>query len=152
MRPIPDIETGFYDWMLGTFRQRNFSNGGLCHILRALIFEAHLKLPGYRSFAALDRAYAHSLAARCNGYALNTLRSALDYVARTPVERIDINRGLLADLTAHELAEERKLTAQVLAFFVSVRGRSGLVPEFVESFENSWTAAPCDFEAMVPIS
>jgi anaerobic magnesium-protoporphyrin IX monomethyl ester cyclase len=142
----------FYDWMLATFRQRNFSNGGLCHILRALIFEGHLKLPGYRSFAALDRAYAHSLAARCNGYALNTLRSALDFVARTPVERIDINRGYLAELTAHELAEERKLTAQVLAFFVSVRERCGLDPEFAESFANSWTAAPRDIEAAVPIN
>jgi 4-alpha-glucanotransferase len=61
-----------------------------------------------------------------NGYALNTLRSALDYIARTPVERIEIDRGYLADLTAHELAAERKLTAQVLSFFVSVRERSGL--------------------------
>jgi anaerobic magnesium-protoporphyrin IX monomethyl ester cyclase len=142
----------FYDWLLGTFRQRNFSNGGLCHILHALTFEAHLKLPGYRSFAALDRAYVHSLAARCNGYALNTLRSALDFVARTPVARIDVNRGYLAELTAHELAEERKLTAQVLAFFVSVRERCGLAPEFAESFANSWTAAPRDIEAAVPIN
>ena len=142
----------FYDWMLATFRQRNFSNGGLCHILRALIFEAHLRLPGYRGFAALDRAYAHSLAARCNGYALNTLRAAVDYFARTPVERIDINRGYLAELTAHELAEERKLTAQVLAFFVSVRERSGLTQEFAGSFENSWTAGPRDIEAAVPIN
>ena len=142
----------FYDWMLATFRQRNFSNGGLCHILRALIFEAHLKLPGYRGFGALDRAYAHSLAARCNGYALNTLRAALDYVAATLAERIEIDRGYLADLTAHELAEERKLTEQVLAFFVSVRQRSGLAPEFAKSFESSWTAAPRDIEATVPIS
>jgi anaerobic magnesium-protoporphyrin IX monomethyl ester cyclase len=142
----------FYDWMLATFRQRNFSNSGLCHILRALVFEAHLKLPGYRSFAALDRAYTHSLTARCNGYALNTLRSALDYCARTPPERIEIDRGYLAELTAHELSEERRLTAQVLAFFVSVRQRSGLVSEFAESFENSWTATPRDIEAAVPIN
>ena len=60
----------------------NFTNQGLCHILRALVFEAHLRLPGYRSFTPLDRAYVHSLTARCNGYALNTLRAALDYVAR----------------------------------------------------------------------
>jgi hypothetical protein len=138
--------------MLATFRHRNFSNGGLCHILRALVFEAHLKLPGYRSFTALDRAYAHSLAARCNGYALNTLRAALDYVAATPTERIEIKRGYLADLTAHELAEERKLTEQVLAFFVSVRQRCGLAPEFAKSFESSWTATPRDIEATVPIS
>jgi methylmalonyl-CoA mutase cobalamin-binding subunit len=142
----------FYDWMLATFRQRNFSNGGLCHILRALVFEAHLKLPGYRSFAALDRAYVHSLTARCNGYALNTLRLALDYVVRTPADRIQINRGYLADLTASELARERKLTEQVLAFFVSVRERCGLASELAESFENSWTASPRDMETMVPVN
>jgi radical SAM superfamily enzyme YgiQ (UPF0313 family) len=142
----------FYDWMLATFRQRNFSNAGLCHILRALVFEAHLKLPGYRSFAALDRAYAHTLTARCNGHALNTLRSALDYIARTPVERIEIDRGYLADLTAHELAMERELTAQVLSFFVSVRERSGLTAEFAESFENSWTAGSREMETAVPIN
>jgi hypothetical protein len=142
----------FYDWMLTTFRRRNFSNGGLCHILRALVFEAHLRLPGYRSFAPLDRAYVHSLTARCNGYALNTLRAALEYVARTPVERIDIGRGFLADLTAHELAQERRLTAQVLAFFVSVRERCGLSDELAHSFESSWTAAPRDIEAAVPIN
>jgi radical SAM superfamily enzyme YgiQ (UPF0313 family) len=142
----------FYDWMLATFRERNFSNSGLCHILRSLTFEAHLRLPGYRNFTALDRAYAHSLVARCNGYALNTLRSALDYVARTPAERIEIDRGYLADLTAQELAAERKLMAQVVEFFISVRRRSGLVPEFAEGFENSWTVAPRDVETGVPIS
>jgi len=142
----------FYDWMLATFRQRNFSNAGLCHILRALVFEAHLKLPGYRSFAALDRAYAHTLTARCNGFALNTLRSALEYIAKTPVERLEIDRGYLADLTTHELAAERELTAQVLSFFVSVRERSGLTPQFAESFENSWTATPREVEATVPIN
>ena len=142
----------FYDWMLATFRQRNFSNGGLCHILRALVFEAHLRLPGYRSFAPLDRAYVHSLTARCNGYALNTLRLALDYVSRTPADRIEINRGYLADLTASELARERKLTEQVLAFFVSLRERCGLASELAQSFENSWTASPGDMEASVPIN
>jgi hypothetical protein len=117
-----------------------------------LVFEAHLKLPGYRSFAPLDRAYVHSLTARCNGYALNTLRLALDYVARTPVDRIEINRGYLADLTTSELARERKLTEQVLAFFVSVRERCGLASELAEGFENSWTASPRDVETMVPVN
>jgi radical SAM superfamily enzyme YgiQ (UPF0313 family) len=142
----------FYDWMLTTFRQRNFSNSGLCHIMRALVFEAHLRLPGYRSFAPLDRAYVHSLTAQCNGYALNTLRLALDYIAQTPFDRLEINRGYLADLTAQELARQRRLTESVLAFFVSLRNRSGHAPELAESFENSWTAAPRDMEAAVPVS
>jgi radical SAM superfamily enzyme YgiQ (UPF0313 family) len=142
----------FYDWMLATFRKRNFSNSGLCHILRALIFEAHLKLPSYCGFTALDRAFVHSLAARCNGYAINTLRSALDYIERTPLERIDISRGELADLMAHEQAAEKELTERVLAFFISVRQRNGLAQEFARSFENSWTATPRDVEVAVPIN
>jgi hypothetical protein len=40
----------------------------------------------------------------------------------------------------------------VLAFFVSVRQRSGRASEFASSFENSWTAAPRDVEAAVPIN
>jgi len=40
----------------------------------------------------------------------------------------------------------------VLAFFVSVRQRSGLNSEFARSFENSWTAAPRDVEAAVPVN
>jgi hypothetical protein len=40
----------------------------------------------------------------------------------------------------------------VLAFFVSVRERSGLTQEFAGSFENSWTAGPRDIEAAVPIN
>jgi radical SAM superfamily enzyme YgiQ (UPF0313 family) len=142
----------FYDWMLVTFRKRNFSNSGLCHILRALVFEAHLRLPGYRSFAALDRAYVHSLTARCNGYAMNTLRLALDYIAGSPADRLEINRGYLAHLTAQELARQQKLTEQVLAFFVSLRERCGHVSELAGSFENSWTAAPRDMEATVPVA
>ena len=34
----------FYDWMVNTFYERNFTNQGLCHILRGLLFEASLRL------------------------------------------------------------------------------------------------------------
>jgi hypothetical protein len=61
-------------------------------------------------------------------------------------------RGYLADLTAAELARERKLSENVLAFFVSLRERCGLASELAESFENSWTVSPGDIEAMVPIN
>ena len=80
------------------------------------------------------------------------MRLGLDYVARTPADRIEISRGYLADLTAVELARERKLTENVLAFFVSVRERCGLASELAESFENSWTASPGDMDATVPIN
>jgi hypothetical protein len=91
------------------------------------------------------------LTARCNGHALNALRSAFDYIAKRPAERIEIDRGYLADLTAHELAAERKLTTQVLSFFISARERGGHTSELAESFESSWTAAPREVETTVPV-
>lgn len=36
--------------------------------------------------------------------------------------------------------------------FEEVRQRSGRASEFAPSFDNSWTAAPRDFEAAVPIN
>jgi hypothetical protein len=112
-----------------------------------------LKIAGVPSFAALDRAYAHTLTAPSPGS--DTTSSVRDATATRSTRcvppstisprhppRIEIDRGYIADLTAHELAAERKLTAQVLSFFVSVRQRSGLTPGFAESFQNSWTATP----------
>lgn len=140
----------FYDWMLLTFRVRNFDNAGLVEVLRSLVFEAHLKLPDYRNFQPMDRAHLHSITAQCNGHALYSLGAALDYIEATPLETIDIRHGYLGRLTAHELAQERQLTAEVSAFYWSARARQGLsTPEFKElrllgGFENSWTLAPQD--------
>jgi hypothetical protein len=69
---------------------------------------------------------------------------------RTPIEKIDIRRGYLGKLTAHELAQERQLTAEVSAFYWSARACQGLsLPQSHElrllgGFENSWTLAPQD--------
>jgi hypothetical protein len=140
----------FYDWMLLTFRVRNFDNSGLCEILRALVFEAHLNLPGYRNFQSSDRAHLHSITAQCNGHALYCLGAALDYIEATPIEKIDIKHGYLGKLTAHELSQERQLIAELSAFYWSARARQGLLsPESQElrlfgAFENSWTLAPQD--------
>lgn len=143
----------FYDWMLLTFRQRNFDNSGLCEVLRALVFEAHLNLPNYRNFQSSDRAHLHSLTAQCNGHALYCLSAALDYIEATPLGKIDIRRGYLAKLTAHELAQERQLLAEVSAFYWAARARQGIsTPRSHElglfgGFENSWTLAPQDLQA-----
>jgi anaerobic magnesium-protoporphyrin IX monomethyl ester cyclase len=142
----------FYDWMLLTFRERNFDGNGLVEVLRALVFEAHLNLPNYRSFQPLDRARLHSLAAQCNGHALHCLGAALDYIEATPLEKIDIHNGYLAKLTAHELAQERQLTSQTAAYYWSVRDRNGSSTRedglrLLGGFENSWTLAPQDLGA-----
>jgi hypothetical protein len=139
----------FYDWMLVTFNERNFTNRGLVEMLRSLVFQAHLKLPGRRKFPPSERARLHRITAECNGHALYCLSSALDYIEATPVDDIDIRSGYLAKLTAHEKAQERQLMAQLggglyspLADWRNFEGDQ----EFrsLGGFENSWTFAPQD--------
>ncbi len=90
------------------------------------------------------------MTAQANGHALYCLGAALDHIEATPIEEIDIRHGYLGRLTAHELAQERQLTAEVSAFYWAARARQGLsTPEFKElrllgGFENSWTVAPQD--------
>jgi hypothetical protein len=43
------------------------------------------------------------------------MRAALDYLEATPLARIDIDHGYLANLTAHEKSEERRLLYQKVA-------------------------------------
>jgi len=50
-----------------------------------------------------------------NGHALYSLRAALDYLEATPLARIDIDHGYLANLTAHEKSEERRLLSEVVS-------------------------------------
>src|SRR5215813_6908929 len=49
------------------------------------------------------------------------------HCAQAPAERIETDRGYLADLTAHESVEERKLTAAFLS-------RCGRASDFAASF------------------
>src|SRR5262249_52677102 len=64
----------FYAWMVRTFHERNFTNQGLCHILRGLLFEAHLRLPKRNGVTPGQRAHIHYLTAVCNRVACYTLR------------------------------------------------------------------------------
>ena len=143
----------FYDWMLLTFRHRNFDNSGLCEVLRSLVFEAHLNLPDFRNFQSSDRAHLHSITAQCNGHAFYCLGAALEYIEATPLEKINIRQGYLARLTAHELAQERQLLAEVSAFYWAARARQGLSIAKAQElglyggFENSWTLAPQDLRS-----
>lgn len=136
----------FYDWMLETFHERNFTNHGLCHILKSLLFEARLRLPGRSSFADTDRAYVSHLAAVCNGLALYTLRAALDHVEATPLAALERDRSFLQRLTRHERDEEDRLLQEVVDFYWSVRQRRAARPagadlQTVGGFEKSWTSA-----------
>lgn len=139
----------FYDWMLRTFHERNFTNRGLCHLLKSLLFEARLRLPDRNGFSDIERHYASHLTAVCNGLATYTLRAAVDYLESTPT--VGSDDPYLAELTRHELAAEQRLLRQVVEFYWSIRNRAhptppGSIPSGIlrpsGSFENTWTAAP----------
>jgi anaerobic magnesium-protoporphyrin IX monomethyl ester cyclase len=139
----------FYDWMLLTFYERNFTNTGLNEVLRRLNFDARLKLPNRRKFQPSERAKVQRITAECNGHALYCLRSALDYIEATPVDAIDIRGGYLAKLTAHEKMQERRLITEL----DTVNAGRFEWRQFLESdqefrslggFANAWTLAPQD--------
>jgi radical SAM superfamily enzyme YgiQ (UPF0313 family) len=137
----------FYDWMLETFYERNFTNRGLCHILKSLAFEAHLHLPGYEVFDAFERRYLHHTTALCNSAACFTLRSALSYLQETPWEEVQQDRSFLQALTHYEREEERRLFEKVVDLNwmvrrkpqVEVEGSTACRP--LGGFDQSWTIA-----------
>jgi len=141
----------FYDWMLETFYERNFTNTGLCNILRALLFEAHLNMEGINGFDAGKRSYLHHLTAVCNGIACYTLKSAVDYFESRTEAEIERDRSFLKRLTCVEKEQEQKLLAEVAQLYgrahqeqedrsVSCTRPPGY--ELMGGFENSWTLAP----------
>jgi anaerobic magnesium-protoporphyrin IX monomethyl ester cyclase len=139
----------FYDWMLLTFYERNFTNHGLNEVLRRLGFEARLKMPRRRKFGPSERAKLQRITAECNGHAFYCLRSALDCIEATPAHEIDIRAGFLAKLTAHEKMQERLLIAELGGMHAAGAGWR----QFLEGdqalrssggFANSWTLAEQD--------
>lgn len=137
----------FYDWMLETFHTRNFTSRGLCHILKSLLFEARLRLPGHQRFTDLDRTYVKHLNSVSNGFAIYTLRAALDHVAATPLATLERDRSFLVRLTRHEKEQEERLMRQVVDFYWSVRQRRAVPtvePQIATagSFAGDWTLAP----------
>lgn len=143
----------FYDWMLRTFHFRNFTNQGLCHILKSLLFEARLRLTGSRAFSDLDRAYAQHLAAVCNGLALYALRTALNHIESSSLSTLEKDRSFLNELTRHEQEEEARLLRHVVDFYWSIRQRRDSHPvadlEAVGGFEKSWTHAESETDLKV---
>ncbi len=130
----------FYDWMLGAFRVRNFTDDGLCHILRALQFELHLNVAGRRPATRAEKAYGRYLTSVCNRVACYTLRTALDHVEAHPLEELQADRSFLDELAHHEAAEEERLTAETLAFYRSFRRDVGS-DRLPGGFQRSWTIA-----------
>lgn len=137
----------FYDWMVRTFYQRNFTNQGLCHILRSLLFEAHLRLPSRNRVSDGQRAYIHHLTAVCNRVACYTLRCAVNHIEATPIAKLEKDPRYLEGLTAHEKHEEARLSREVAQYYEWVHSDHSPIPGPVGSFEKSWTFYEGDREA-----
>ncbi len=134
----------FYDWMLATFHKRNFTSGGLCHILRAMLFEAHANI-SQRTVSREERDYLHYLTAVCNRVAMYTLRAALDHIEATPAAQLVQGDPFLRGLTVHEMEEESRLLNEVAELYAVLGARrSEVKPLSAESslvggFDKTWT-------------
>ncbi|MCP4569555.1 MAG: B12-binding domain-containing radical SAM protein [FCB group bacterium] len=110
----------FYEWMLGTFYERNFTNTGLCHILKILLFKLQLKLNTHNRFTPSEKSYARHLTAVANGVAFYTLKSAITYIQGRSLKDLENDHDYLKNLTRNELAEEQKLINEASAFYSSI--------------------------------
>ncbi|MCY4336434.1 MAG: radical SAM protein [Litoreibacter sp.] len=132
----------FYAWMLETFHTRNFTNEGLAHLLRAMLFESRLQSERTRWMTSEETRWLQFITARANRSAVTTVLQAVDYFERTPLDEIVVYDGLLAALTARELEEQAVFTHQVERFW-SDPGRQARRKARHESllggFERSWT-------------
>ena len=137
----------FYDWMVNTFYERNFTNRGLCHILRGLLFEAHLRLPSDHKVTEGQKAYLHHITAVCNRIACYTLLCAVDHIESTPLAKLERDRSFLDGLTAHERREEARLVNETAQYYEWVHQDHSPIPGPVGGFEKSWTFYEGDREA-----
>lgn len=132
----------FYDWMLLTFRRRNFTDEGLGHVLKALQFELHAHVQNRRPATEGERTYARYLTSVCNRIAFYTLRAALDHVETCTLEELERDRSFLTGLQEHEAREEQRLMQEVMAFYRSFRRDVGTDPERLPGgFQRAWTLA-----------
>jgi hypothetical protein len=137
----------FYEWMVTTFYERNFTSQGLCHILRGLLFEAHLRLTARNRVSEGQKAYLHHLTAVCNRVACYTLRCAVDHIEAMPLAKLQRDKGYLERLTAHEKREEARLVNELMHYYDWVHEDHSPIPGPVGGFEKSWTFFEGDREA-----
>lgn len=115
----------FHEWVNRTFDERNFGETGLCHVLRALLLEAHMKIPGFRNYSADDRRLLHHLTAMANRTAVETLRKAITYLGAAASAAGDAPDGYLAELTVEEKEAEARIIEEVSDFYWDTRDRVG---------------------------
>lgn len=138
----------FYDWMLQTFYQRNFTSEGLCHILRVLLFEAHLEVDGRGPTPRSQQAYIHYLTAISNRTACRVLRSALDHIESAPLRTLRRDSEYLDMLTTVEHQEESRLLGELRGYRQAVQqDQAASSGSHGGGFDKSWTFNAGDREA-----
>jgi anaerobic magnesium-protoporphyrin IX monomethyl ester cyclase len=99
-----------YDWLLRTFARRNSSTAGTVNLLRLLLFESNLRLPGRAHDPAL-RHRSRQLTSVANRVALDTIEAALEYIYSEP--DVSTDAPFLATLSALLTAEDQRLQRDV---------------------------------------
>lgn len=130
----------YYDWMIGTFHQRNFTTEGLCHVLRYLMFEARLRLDPRDAESHRCTAVLQYLTTCTNRLACNVLRAGLEHVERTPLDQLRPDDEFLVALTAWESAQEGRIMAEVAAYMAATEARRKR--RDAGQFDQTWTFAP----------
>jgi hypothetical protein len=140
----------FYAWVLDTFHTRNFTNEGLSHILRGLIFESRLQAPHTCWMNAEERRWLQFMSARANRAATTALRAAIDYFEATDLNQISTMTGTLGALTEAEKREEAAITQALNRFWRDPerqqRRRTTYDALAGGSFAKSWTFETNDWE------
>jgi anaerobic magnesium-protoporphyrin IX monomethyl ester cyclase len=137
----------YYDWMIKAFYERNFTNVGLCHILRSLLFEAGLRLNRPKRVTQSQRAYLWYLTAVCNRIACYTLRSALDHIETTSIAELNNDQAFLDGLVEHEKREEARILNELMRYYEWVHPDHDPLPGPIGGFDKSWTFQEGDREA-----
>ena len=141
----------YYAWMLETFHTRNFTGRGLANLLRGMIFESRLQSPHTRWMTQAETDWLQFMTARANRSATMTLRQALDYFERTPLEEVTVHTGFLEGLTRRELTEQGQITEQLDRFWTAPERQARRRATHRRAapaggFDKSWTFAETDFE------
>ena len=111
----------FYDWMLQTFRRRNFTDAGLCHILRALQFELHLHVAGRRRSTAAERNAGRYLVVGCQPSGDVCVAHGARLLRGHDVRRHRGGPSFLFALTQHAQDQETRLETEAREFYARVQ-------------------------------
>ncbi|MFQ5740488.1 MAG: B12-binding domain-containing radical SAM protein [Acidobacteriota bacterium] len=105
----------FYQWLLDTFEERNFTTSGTLNLLRMLLFHAHLDFPD-RSARSGFRNAIHSITAMSNAITLDTVEAALDYFeSASPSGKEDPYPHLL---TRHHSRQDGRIRLDIASLLV----------------------------------